>query len=41
MRSRFLQGVQLLAGPGQAPRRADVLLENGTIAALDLSLMHI
>ena len=35
MRSRFLQGVQLLAGAGQAPRRADVLLANGTIAALD------
>jgi dihydroorotase len=35
MRSRFLQGVQLLAGAGQAPRRADVLLENGTIAAFD------
>ena len=34
MNSRFLQQVLLLAGPGQDPAPADVLLEQGSIAAI-------
>lgn len=34
MRSRYLQQVSLLIGPGQEPAPADVLLEDGAIAAL-------
>ena len=34
MSSRYLQQVSLLSGPGQDPAPADVLLEDGVIAAI-------